>query len=144
MGRMVFLSSLEEDRVAPILWKAETRAADKCVEDSIYIARCIKEIYTGLRGDSEIQVDIRTDSQSLVDSLESSKQIDSKLLRPIIKFMKQMLDSKMINIVRWIDTEVCMADILTKPGRCALTAVLRTGNMMDLTWTSKKSNFFKE
>ena len=161
MGRMVFLSSLEEDRVAPILWKAktiptvcktvkdaETRAADKCVEDSIYIARCIKEVYTGLRGDSQIQVDICTDSQSLVDSLESSKQIDSKLLRPIIKFMKQMLDSKMINIVRWIDTEVCMADILTKPARCALTAkvmdVLRTGNMMDLTWTSKKSKFFIE
>ena len=161
MGRMVLLSSLEEDRVAQILWKAktiptvcktvkdaETRAADKCVEDSIYIARCIKEIYTGLRGDSEIQVDIRTDSQSLVDSLESSKQIDIKLLRPIIKFMKQMLDSKMINIVRWIDTEVCMADILTKPSRCALTAkvmdVLRTGNMMDLTWTLKKSKNFKD
>ena len=79
-------------------------------------------------------------TQSLVDSMESSKQIDSKLLRPIIKFMKQMLDSKMINIVRWIDTEVCMADILTKPSRCALTAkvmdVLRTGNMMD--WKSQK------
>ena len=161
MGRMVMLSSLEEEKVAPILWKAktiptvcktvkdaETRAADKCMEDSIYIARCIKEIYTGMRGDAQIQVDICTDSQSLVDSLESSKQIDSKLLRPIIKFMKQMLDSKMVNVVRWIDTEVCMADILTKPARCALTAkvmeVFKTGNMMDLTWTSKKSKFFNE
>ena len=67
-------------------------------------------------------MDICTDSQSLVDSLESSKQIDSKLLRPIIKFMKQMLDGKMINIVGWINTEVCMADILTKPSQCALTA----------------------
>ena len=160
MGRMIFLSSHEEDRVAPIMWKtktiptvcktvkdAETRAADKCVEDSIYIARTIMEIYTGLRGDSQLPVDICTDSQSLVDSLESTKQIDSKLLRPIVKFMKQMLDSQMINIIKWVDTEVCMADILTKPARCVLTAkvmeVLKTGNMLDLTWTSKKSKLLQ-
>ena len=83
-------------------------------------------------------MDICTDSQSLVDSIESSRQIDSKLLRPIVKFMKQM-----INTIKWIDTEVCVADILTKPARCILTAkvmdVLRTGKMIDLNWSSKKS-----
>ena len=156
MGRMIFLSSLEEDKVVPVVWKAktiptvcktvkdaETGAADNCVEDSIYIARCLKEIYTGLRGDAQLKVDICTDSQSLVDSIESSRQIDSKLLRPIVKFMKQMLDSQMINTIKWIDTEVCVADILTKPARCILTAkvmdVLRTGKMIDLNWSSKKS-----
>ena len=122
---------------------AETRAADKCVEDSIYIARCIKEIYTGERGESQIKVDICTDSQSLVDSIESTRQIDSKLLRPIVKYMKQMLDSQFINTIRWVDTDVCVADILTKPTRSAITArvmdVMKTGKMIDLSWTSKKS-----
>ena len=156
MGRMIFLSSHQEDKVAPFIWKAktiptvcktvkdaETRAADKCVDDSIYIARCIKEIYTGERGESQIKVDICTDSQSLVDSIESTIQIDSKLLRPIIKFLKQMLDSHMVNTIRWVDTEVCVADILTKPARSVLTAkvmdIMKTGLMLDLNWTNKKS-----
>ena len=156
MGRMIFLSSHEEDKVAPIIWKAktiptvcktvkdaETRAADKCVDDSIYIARCIKEIYTGERGESQIKVDICTDSQSLIDSIESTRQIDSKLLRPIVKFLKQMLDSQMVNNIRWVDTEVCVADILTKPARSVLTSqvmdIMRTGRMLDLNWTNKKS-----
>ena len=156
MGRMIFLSSLQEDRVAPIVWKAktiptvcktvkdaETRAADKCVEDAIYIARCVKEIYSGVRGQDQIKVDICTDSQSLIDSIDSTRQIDSKLLRPIVKFMKQMLDSQMVNTMRWVDTNVCVADILTKPGRGLLTnqvmEIMRTGNMIDLNWTNKKS-----
>ena len=75
--------------------------------------------------------------------IESSKQIDSKLLRPIVKFMKQMLDSQMINTIKWVDTEVCVADILTKPARCVLTAkvmeVLKTGKMIDLSRSSKKN-----
>ena len=156
MGRMIFLSSLQEDKVAPIVWKAktiptvcktvkdaETRAADKCVEDAIYIARCVKEIYSGVRGQDQIKVDICTDSQSLIDSIDSTRQIDSKLLRPIVKFMKQMLDSQMVNTMRWVDTNVCVADILTKPGRGLLTnqvmEIMRTGNMIDLNWTNKKS-----
>ena len=156
MGRMIFLSTQLEENVAPIIWKAktiptvcktvkdaETRAADKCVEDSIYIARFIKEIYSGERGDSQIKVDICTDSHSLGDSIESTKQINSKLLRPIVKYMKQMLDSQMVDTIRWVDTEVCVADILTKPARSALTAkvmeIMKTGKMLDLSWTNKKS-----
>ena len=125
---------------------AETRAADKCVEDAIYIARSLKEIYSGERGESQIKVDICTDSQSLIDSLESTKQIDSKLLRPIVKYMKQMLDSEMVSTIRWVDTNVCVADILTKPARCVLTSkvmdVLKSGNIINLNWTDKKSKQF--
>ena len=156
MGRTIFLSTLQEDKVAPIIWKAkpiptvcktdkdaETRAADKCVEDAKYIASCVKEIYSGERSQDQIKVDICTDSQSLIDSIESTRQIESKLLRPIVKFMKQMLDSQMVNTRGWVDTNVCVADILTKPGRSLLTSrvmdVMKTGNMIDLKWTLKKS-----
>ena len=92
MGRFIFLSDKHEKKVCPIVWKsktiptvcksaksAETRSADKCIEDAIYIARCVKEIITGERGNSQIAVDVRTDSKSLIDSIESSRQIDDKL-----------------------------------------------------------------
>ena len=106
MGRFIFLSDKEEKNVCPISWKsktiatvcksaksAETRSADKCIEEAVYVARCIKELITGERGWSQLDVDVRTDSQSLIDSIDSSRQIDDKLLRPTVKWMKQMLDA---------------------------------------------------
>ena len=67
----LLMQNTRPDQTIPTVCKtvkdAETRAADKCVEDSIYIARCVKELYTGLRGDAQLKVDICTDSQSLVD-----------------------------------------------------------------------------
>ena len=91
-GRFIFLSNLEETRVSPIMWKArtkatvckipkdaETRAVDKCAEDAIYKATCIQENYTGKRGESQIRVDM-SDSKSLIDSLNSTRQVESKML----------------------------------------------------------------
>ena len=153
MGRFIFLTNKNEDKVAPLLWKskcistvcksakdAETRAADKAIEDGVYVARCVREVYTGERGEAQIPVDVVTDSQPLVDSVNSSRQVDNKLLRPIIKFMKQMLDSGAVSGLRWCDTKVCVADMLTKKGS-SLTPVamkiLQTGNMIDLSERNK-------
>ena len=154
-GRIILLSNLDETRVTPILWKAktiptvcksakdsETRACDKTIEDSIYVARCIREIYTGDRGDAQLKVDIVTDSQPLVDSINSSRQVENKLLRPLIKFMKQTLDSNMVSTIRWCDTKVCLADALTKTGSPltpAMMDVVKTNKMLDLSWSDKKS-----
>ena len=154
MGRFLFLSNKEETKVVPLMWKsksiptvcksakdAETRAADKTIEDAIYVARCIREIYTGERGEAQIQVDVVTDSQPLIDSVNSSKQVENKLLRPIIKFMKQMLDAKMISSMRWCDTKVCVADMLTKSGSPLTKPVmniLRSNKMIDLSKSDKR------
>ena len=120
---------------------AETRAVDLTIEDSVYITRCLKEIYTGERGDSQFRVDIVTDSQPLIDSVNSSKQVSSKLLRPIIKLIKQTLDAKMVTNIRWIDTKVCLADVLTKSGSNLITTVidvLKTNKMIDLDYSEKR------
>ena len=137
MGRFVFLTNQEESVILPIIWKsktiptvcksaiaAETRSVDKAIEDGIYIARCMREIYTGDRGEAQIPVDVITDSKPLIDSIDSTKQIDDDLLRPLIKSMKQMLDAKMLNSIRWCDTHVMVADVLTKAG-APLTEVFR-------------------
>ena len=153
MGRFVLLSNMSETKVSPLSWKsksiptvcksakdAETRAADKAIEDGIYVARCIKEVYTGKRGEAQIPLEVVTDSQPLVDSVNSSKQIDNKLLRPIIKFVKQLLDSRALSSLRWCDTKVCIADMLTKKGS-PLTPIamemIRTGKMIDLSEREK-------
>ena len=50
---------------------------------------------------------------------------------------------QMVNTIKWVDTKVCVADILTKPARNVLTSkvmdIIKTGNMLDLSWTNKKS-----
>jgi glutaredoxin 2 len=48
------------------------------MEDSIYIARMIQEIYSGNVGENQIPVVVKIDSKTLLDSLNSSKQIDEK------------------------------------------------------------------
>ena len=153
MGRFIFLTDNDEKVGAPIVWKsksiptvcksakdAETRAADKCSEEAIYVARSIKELLSGQRGENQIKVDIVTDSMPLIDSLNSTKQVENKLLRPLIKYMKQCLDAKMINSIRWCDTKVCLADVLTKassPLIKIIMDILSTGKLIDLNWTNK-------
>ena len=82
-----------------------------------------------------------TDSQSLIDSINSTKQIESKLLRCTIKWIKQMVDSGFINSIRWCDTEVCLSDCLIKQGSKlgnTLLKICANGEMIDLKYSNKK------
>ena len=136
-GKFVFLTISEETIVAPIIWKSktisqvcksakssETRSLDKTIDDAIYCARTLAEIYTGSRGEAQIPVVCVTDSQSLLDSIHSSKQIEEKLMRQLIGWFKQCLASHWIDEFRWCDTRSCLADMLTKAGS-PLTNVVR-------------------
>ena len=154
MGKTIFLSNKAETKVAPLLWKAktiqtvcksaktaETRACDKTLEDAIYLARCVHEIYTGERGERQIPVDAVTDSQSLLDSIESTKQVEEKLMRPVIKWIKQVLDSGAVQSIRWCDTCVCVSDAFTKPGsklNQTLVDIFQSGRMIDLSFSTKR------
>ena len=46
------------------------------------------------------------------------------------------MDAKAIHSIRWVDTDVCLADILTKNSGAGLVdivmKILRTGNMVNL------------
>ena len=111
------------------------------MEESIYLARCVKEVYSGLRGEAQIPVEVWTDSLPLIDSINSTKQVESKLLRPLIKFMKQMMDAGMVDKLTWCDSRVCVADILTKSGAPLTDEVLRMlreNTMIDLSERFKK------
>ena len=154
MGRFVFLADKTSNIVNTVCWKgksiptvckspkaSETRSADKAIEDAVFVARTINEIYTGKRGENQIPVSLYTDSQALIDSVNSTKQIDDKLLRPIIKWIKQCLDASQLEKITWCDTDVCLADMLTKSGS-RLTdrsmEVIHGNKMIDLSYSKKK------
>ena len=57
---------------------AENRAADKATDEAKYLARLIKEIYTGVRSLDHIPVIVYTDSDPTLESINSMKQVDRK------------------------------------------------------------------
>ena len=127
-GEMIFLSN-SQGNVSPIFWKsktirkvckstksAETRAAEKAVDESIYLAKMIHEIYTGSPNNGQIPVEINLDAQSLLDSIESTKQLEEKTLSHIIAAFKQNLEDGEVRSFNKVGTEKMYADILTKPG----------------------------
>ena len=142
-GKVLFLSNQEEKIVSPLIWKsktiprvctsakaAETRASYMACDDTIFIARTICEIYTGQRGEAQIETTMKTDSQSLIDTLQSTKQIEEKILRPTIQAMKDFVTRKEIERFDWVETNDCHADVLTKKGARSsdkLLSILRTG-----------------
>ena len=63
-------------------------------------------------------------------------------MRPIIKFVKQAIVCKMVNNLRWVDTDVCLADDLTKTSSKLTSTVmdiLKTNRMINLDYSEKKS-----
>ena len=142
-GKIIFLSNKDETKVSPLHWKsktiaqactsakaAETRAAYMSCDDTIGLARALMELYTGKRGERQVETTIKCDSLSLNDTLFSTKQIEEKILRPTVLAMKQMLIRKQIGRFDWVESFDCLADVLTKkgaPGTQRLLNIIRTG-----------------
>ena len=144
-GRIIFLSNKEENRMSPLEWKAktivqvcksakaaETRAADLATDEGLFLARAIAEIYTGKKGRQQIPMVVKSDSKSLKDSLNSTKQVEERTMRPVIEHLKQMIARKEITEFNWVDTKSCHADILTKKGVAAekILDIFQSGKTM--------------
>ena len=112
-------------------------------DDSIGLARALMELYTGKKGEKQVETTIKCDSQSLLDTLFSTKQIEEKILRPTVLAMKQLLTRNQIGRFDWIESHDCFADILTKKvakGTERFLEVLKTGinNYKEVINRSKK------
>ena len=70
---------------------AETLVANKTMDDAIYFARIIREIYTGEKSHKQIPVEMYTNSKPLFESIYSTKQVDRKTVRHVIQGMKDSL-----------------------------------------------------
>ena len=84
------------------VWKsvktAETRSLDSGIEDSLYLAKTVHEIYGGVSGKNAGQIDIclKIDSKTLINSLKSTKQVQEKTVRHIVAWIKQQVDKRKV------------------------------------------------
>ena len=101
------------------------------MEDSIYLARMIQEIYSGKVSEEQISVEINIDSKTLLDSLYSSKQVDEKTIRHLIAWIKQQLEVKSVKSIGWVSSEKQLADVFTKRNvnTDAIISVVTEGNL---------------
>ena len=131
---------------APLAWKsktiqqvcksvktAETRSLERGMEDSIYLVRIIKEIYSGKVSKAQLPVIINIDSKTLLDSLNSSKQIDEKTVRHLIAWIKEQRDEeRTIQSINWVKSAEQVADVFTKKNvkTDIILTVVTEGNLM--------------
>ena len=124
-GRLIFLSDgvnaslLEwEARKIPQVCEstktAETRAADKAMDDAIYFARLVKEIYNGVESSDQIPVIVYMDSKPTIESIYFRRQVERKTVCHVIQSMNDVLDRGNVSKFKYVNTKEMLADILTK------------------------------
>ena len=143
-GRFICLAN-KNGVCAPLAWKsktiqqvcksvktAETRSLEKGMEDSIYLARMLKEIYSGVVSEDQVPVEVSIDSKTLLDSLNSSKQVDEKTIRHLIAWIKQQKEDKTIDSINWVCSQEQLADVFTKKNvkTDEILTVVSEGNLM--------------
>ena len=105
---------MEEQNYSVGLQKTETRSLERGLEDSIYLARMLKEIFTGKVSEAQIPVEVRTDSKTLIDSIASTKQVDEKTIRHLIAWIKEQKEESKVQRIDWVCSEEMVADVFTK------------------------------
>ena len=73
---------------------------------------------------------VKCDNKGVINSLNSTHQVDKKIVQPIIENIKNMVTRKQIGRIDWVQSMSCHADILTKkstPGVGKVLEILRTG-----------------
>ena len=103
-GRFIALVNKNEES-SPLAWKsktiqqvcksvktAETRSLEIGMEDSIYLAKTIHEIYTGKPNSGQIPIEVKIDSKTLIDSISSTKQVEEKSIRHLVAWINLELN----------------------------------------------------
>ena len=139
-GSVVLLCN-DEGLCSPLHWKgktitktcsnvkaAELHALQSAIDDSVYLARTIHELYTG-EENGQLPVDMYIDSDGLKENIQSTKQIEEKRKRRDVANIKKMIVDGEVRSVSWMKGKEMLADCLTKrdanPGR--LRDLLRSG-----------------
>ena len=122
-GIIVMLGSKKSDAVCPLFWKsksvvkvcksskdAETRALEKCVDTSVYLAARIERI---LFGDfqNRIKSEVWTDSEPLIESIGGTKRVENLTLIPTVEALKENLKEQSVTKFSYVNTKKNPADI---------------------------------
>ena len=131
-GRVLVLENKKSSKCNIFSWKtkkisricrsvkaAETRALESGLDEAVHFARMLHEIYEGevnLKYPKQVEGNALTDNKGLWENLNNTRQCDEKLLRNSIALIKQMVESKEVNRIDWVETNDMLADSLTKIG----------------------------
>ena len=123
-GFVIFLQDSNLKK-CPILWKsrkirrvvkstlaAETLALVDCAEAAVYI----KEIFREICLIEHVPINCYVDNKSLIDALNSKKNVEDKRLRIDLAIIEEMIKNKEISSVTWIGSSHQLANCLTKRG----------------------------
>ena len=90
------------------------------VDDAVLMARQLELL---LYGDifQRIPVYLFTDSESTLESVASTKEVSTKMLRNVIADLKQRLVDGEITSYSWLSTSCMWAEILTKKEEDAIS-----------------------
>ena len=129
---------------APILWRsrairrvcksvktAETFALEEALDTAINLSRQINQMVTGNKEEKGIPVRAFTDSKSLVDSVESCKQVVEGGMRLVVEKIKEHVQDGHIKEITWVRGARNWADGLTKKtvDMTDLVAILESGRL---------------
>ena len=125
-GCFILLSNRRTKRSVPLYWKskqitrtvhsskdAETLNLSKLVDDSVFVARQLEHLLFG-RYEKILPVRLFTDSEPSLESIASTKPIETKRLRNQVQELKDVLFSGEVLSYSWLSTKDMIADVLTK------------------------------
>lgn len=145
-GNLIFLVG-QNDKCNLLCWEskrikrvvksslaAETLAASEGIDNAMYVASLISELWNGSVDKKKIPIEVVTDNLSLHNALKSNKQITDKRLRVDLAAIKEMLSRKEISRVKWVEGKYQLADKLTKAGASSskLLDVLNDGQLKNI------------
>ena len=98
----ILLRSRAIRRVCKFVKTAETLVLEEAVDAAINLSRQISQMITGTKGEKGIPVGAFTDSKSLVDSVESCKQVVEGTMRLVVKKLKEHVQDGHVTEIMWV------------------------------------------
>ena len=111
----IYWESRKIRRVVKSTLAAETLALLDCAETAVYISHIMRELNTGC----SLPVHCYIDNKSLLDVLDSKRNVEDKRLRIDVAVIRDMLQKNEISSVQWVSTNDQLANCLTKRGASA-------------------------
>ena len=121
-GRFVFLVNTKSREIYVLNWRsalisqvcnsakaAETHAVRNSSDELVYYTQLMDQIFG-----RKLPIYIFTDSKSLKDSIYSTTLVKEKSLRICIANIKQWIEDGTVDAIKWVDTKLQIADVLTK------------------------------
>ena len=134
---MIVLANEDLTKASPLIWKAkqidrvchsskddETLAMTKMIDELVYMARQVEIL---LYGDYKKRMNVRiiTDSEPTLESIASTRQIERKQLRMVVKEMKDKLSSMIWKISTLTCLQPPKVGLLTKSAAEQATSLLK-------------------